>query len=85
MSHAVHFRTEEGWKNYPNKTACLQGGFNVTDTTLVTCFLCQSTSAYQVAAAQFREVVEALAYPKEDHPCLNPHSSTTTAHRPSSR
>jgi hypothetical protein len=72
MTRAVHLRTEDGWGNYPNKTACGQLGFNVPDTDAVTCPACRLTGIYTIHAQRHREVVEALAYPKEDHPCLNP-------------
>ena len=78
MARPIHYQTEQGWKNYPNKTACGDLGFNVTDTETVTCIICLHTPAYEQAAAQFREVVDALAYPKEDHPCLKHQPSSTS-------
>lgn len=53
-------------------TACGRGGFSHPDTDLTTCPRCWDSDAYQIAHHLHRDVVEALAYPKEDHPCLAP-------------
>lgn len=74
MARPVHFRVEGvGTPTLSQPTACGQLGFNVLDTDLVTCPLCRSIDIYQLTALRHREVVEALAYPKEEHPCLTPH------------
>jgi hypothetical protein len=45
------------------------------DPRATTCQRCITTLKYTHALEHAR-VVEALAYPKEDHPCLNPPSAT---------
>lgn len=71
---AVHFRVGGvGTPTLSQPTACGELSFNVTDTDLVTCPRCKSTGPYISAATDHREVVGALAYPKEEHPCLTPH------------
>lgn len=80
MARYVHWQTAVGRGSTPNSTACGELGFNVTDTDAVTCFKCKSTPLFILAALRHREVVEALAFPKEDHPCLsNHHPPSTTA------
>lgn len=83
MARPVHFRVVGVGGSTPTTetyqpTACYQPGFNVLDTDAVTCPLCKDIPLYQLTALRHREVVEALAYPKEDHPCLAQHPSTTT-------
>ena len=74
MGRAVHYRLEGvGTPTLSQPTACTEMGFNVPDTDLVSCRRCQNTELFALAALRHREVVEALAYPKEDHPCLTPH------------
>lgn len=75
MANVVHYRVEglaAGAISRP--TACGKMGFNHPDTDQVTCPKCWCTDAYQQANTRHHEVVDALAYPKEDHPCLLPHS-----------
>lgn len=42
-----------------------------TDPHAVTCQRCVTTLKY-TSALEFAEVTDALSYPKEEHPCLNP-------------
>lgn len=75
----VHFRISTDHKGgIAEPTACSAMEFNTLDTDLVTCPMCRATGIYQLAAKHHREVVEALAYPKEEHPCLTSRPSTTT-------
>jgi hypothetical protein len=53
-------------------SACNSAGFTTTDVQAVTCLRCQSTEVYIAALAEFNDVVDALAYPKEQHSCLKP-------------
>ncbi|QWY82829.1 hypothetical protein PP641_gp089 [Arthrobacter phage SilentRX] len=70
----VHYRVEGvGAPTLSKPTACGDLGFNVPDTDLVTCPACTSAGIYRLTHQRHREVVEALSYPKEDHPCLNNH------------
>lgn len=73
MPRAVHFRVEGTTSTRSQPTACTQIGFNTPDTDLVTCGACQLTDIYRLTHQRHTEVVEVLAYPKEDHPCLTPH------------
>lgn len=70
MARPVHFRTGDFTKSREYPVACVNRGFSTFDTDAVTCPLCRFTTDYQDAALRHHEVVEALAYPKEDHPCL---------------
>ena len=70
---AVHFRIEGDSTTISQPTACWDLGFNTTDTDLVRCVRCRCTDLYKLTALRHREVVDALAYPKEDHPCLTNH------------
>lgn len=73
MGRAVHFRIDTNHKGgISEPTACGAMAFNTLDTDAVTCPLCKGVGIYQLTALRHREVVEALAYPKEDHPCLIP-------------
>jgi hypothetical protein len=78
MSRAVHFRIPGTSATASNPTACWQIGFNTYDTDAVTCGACQLTTAYIQAHARHTEVVAALAYPKQEHPCLTQHRSSTS-------
>jgi hypothetical protein len=40
-------------------------------TSKVTCLRCPTTLKY-ASRREFEQVVDALAYPKEEHPCLTP-------------
>ena len=77
MPRPIHYRvgveTPTPTTSISQPTACHQPGFNVPDTDMVTCPLCKRTGIYQLTALRHQEVVEALAYPKEDHPCLTNH------------
>ena len=74
MARPVHLRiTTNHTGGISQPTACGAMAFNTPDTDAVTCPLCRHTMLYIHAAQLHREVVEALAYPKEDHPCLPPH------------
>jgi len=77
MPQPVHYRAGTARLALTQPTACGVPGFSTTDTDTVTCPGCHRTGEYKLAALHHREVVEALAYPKEDHPCLNPPSSTS--------
>jgi hypothetical protein len=84
MGRAVHFRVLGVGGSTPNTTtsqptACYQPGFNTLDTDLVTCGACQLTGIYILTHQRHHEVVEALAYPKEDHPCLSQHQPSPTS------
>ena len=79
MVRPVHYRVPGTSATRSNPTACLQIGFNVTDTDAVTCPACHLTTAYIQAHARHCEVVAALAYPKEDHPCLTSHHPLSTS------
>lgn len=70
MSRLVHFRIDGDSKTISRPTACGGLGFNTPDTDLITCPNCRGSDLYRLSALRHREVVEALAYPKEDHPCL---------------
>lgn len=70
----VHWQTAKGVGRLPNTTACGDlGGFNVPDTDGVTCPICKRIPLFELTHLRHSEVVEALSYPKEDHPCLTPH------------
>lgn len=69
----VHYRTGDFTKSVNLPVACGERGFSTVDTDAVTCQLCRFTTDYQSAAAEYENVVEALAYPKEEHPCLPKH------------
>lgn len=74
MARPIHYRLEGvGNPTLSQTTACKLIGFNVTDTDAVTCPQCKSTEIYILTARRHQEVVDALSYPKEDHPCLTPH------------
>jgi len=84
MTRPVHFRVEGGGIGGPTlslsqPTACNRIGFNVPDTDAVTCPSCRATEIYELTARRHLEVVEALSYPKEDHPCLTPHRRSSTS------
>lgn len=84
MGRYVHWRTAKGYGKEQNTTGCGQLGFNVEDTDAVTCPICQRLPLFELTHQRHSEVVEALAYPKEDHPCLKNHRSSapsTTAGR----
>jgi hypothetical protein len=70
MARPVHYRTGDYTKSRELPVACNERGFSTPDTDQVTCIPCQRTLIYTEAANRHREVVEALAYPKEDHKCL---------------
>lgn len=72
MARPVHYRTGDFTKAREYPVACDNRGFSTIDTDQVTCPACIRTLIYTDAAHRHREVVEALAYPKEDHPCLPP-------------
>lgn len=75
----VHYRLKEvGHLSLAAATACGRGGFSHPDTDLTTCPRCWDSDAYQIAHHLHRDVVEALAYPKEDHPCLTPPQRRST-------
>jgi hypothetical protein len=78
MARPVHFRVEGDSSTRSQPTACTQIGFNTPDTDLVTCPLCRGVEIYLLTALRHREVVEALSSPKEEHPCLKQHHSSTT-------
>lgn len=58
---------------------CGTHGTATPDTDLVTCGRCTRLAVYTKAASLHRDVVDALSYPKEEHPCLPP---STTAPSP---
>jgi hypothetical protein len=66
----VHYRAGDFTKSREFPTACMTRGFSTPDTDLVTCPGCRATVPFAKAEHGYREVVEALRYPKEDHPCL---------------
>lgn len=70
---AVHYRVPGDSVTRSQPTACTQIGFNTLDTDAVTCGACHLTAIYVLNHQRHQEVVEALAYPKEDHPCLSNH------------
>ncbi|ALY10874.1 hypothetical protein WILDE_92 [Arthrobacter phage Wilde] len=70
-TRAVHFRSTTASTNLMKPSECGERGFTTTDVQAVTCLGCHTTGAYQSARTQFDAVVEALAYPKEEHPCLS--------------
>ena len=72
MARPVHYRTGDFTKSREYPVACGERGFSTLDTDAVTCPACWRSTIYTTAAQLHREVVEALAYPKEDHRCL-PH------------
>jgi len=76
VARRVHFRIDTDYKGgISQPTACGAFEFNTLDTDLVTCPQCRFVDIYLLTALRHREVVEALAYPKEDHPCLTNHLS----------
>ena len=79
MSRDVHFRIPGESATASNPTACTIIGFNTYDTDLVTCGACQLTGIYILTHQRHSEVVEALAYPKEDHKCLAQHRPSISA------
>lgn len=79
MARFVHYRISTDHKGgISEPTACGAFEFNTLDTDLVTCPLCRSITIYTQAAQRYREVFEALAYPKEDHKCLPPYHPRST-------
>ena len=72
MARVVHFRVDGTTTGTYAATACTTEGFNTPDTDLVTCPWCRDVELYTLTARRHREVIEALAYPKENHPCLPP-------------
>lgn len=71
MARRVHFRVDTGHTGgISQPTACGAIDFNTIDTDAVTCAQCRFADMYLLTALRHHEVVEALAYPKEDHPCL---------------
>lgn len=73
MVQPVHFRVPGESSARSQPTACTMIGFNTLDTDAVTCGACHLTTAYISAHLAHSEVVAALAYPKENHPCLQNH------------
>lgn len=73
---AVHYRLDGEAEGISRPTACGTPGFNTTDLEAVTCGGCQSSATYRSALAEFNEVVDALSYPKENHPCLTRQTSS---------
>lgn len=71
-ARVAHYRLPKASKttNLYQVSACNSAGFTTPDVEAVTCPRCHSTEVYQHALAQFNDVVDALAYPKEEHPCL---------------
>jgi hypothetical protein len=70
---AVHYRAAGKTAAREMPTACAGGIYSTTDTDVVTCPACRRTELFTLSALRHCEVVEALAYPKEDHPCLSTH------------
>jgi hypothetical protein len=74
VARKVHYRITTDHKGgIAEPTACGAFEFNTLDLDAVTCGLCRVTNDYKRAHQRHQEVVDALAYPKEDHPCLTPH------------
>jgi hypothetical protein len=59
-------------------SACNSAGFTTPDVEAVTCPRCHHTEGYTAALAEFRAVVDSLAYPKEEHPCLSTSANRST-------
>lgn len=72
MARDVHYRVAGETSTRSQPTACTMIGFNTLDTDAVTCGACQLTEVYRLTHQRHQEVVDALAYPKEEHPCLTP-------------
>lgn len=73
MARVVHYRVGVGTPTPTQPTACTNTGFSTPDTDLVTCPWCTDTDTYRTASAEYLTVIDMLAYPKEDHPCLPTH------------
>ncbi|QWY81385.1 hypothetical protein SEA_RIZWANA_88 [Arthrobacter phage Rizwana] len=79
----VHYRLASTTANLTKPTACSDRGFSTTDVQAVTCLRCHHSDAFQSALAEFTAVTEALAYPKEEHPCLSTSSPVLPRSMPS--
>lgn len=79
MVRPVHYRVEGKSDTRSQPTACTEIGFNTLDTDLVTCVICRRTPVFESAHQRHSDVVEALASPKQEHPCLTNHRPFTSA------